>query len=257
MNGMIKESNLRVDDLKIVGQLYLPDRGKVPFPGVILCHGVPSGSVDPNDGGYPLLAITISERGLAVYTFRFRGSGESEGNFDILGWLHDLRAAVDYMQNAPEVSPSKLAVVGFSAGASVAICEAAVDRRVAAVAACASPMDFRAISEAEKPQYTTAYFRKIGIIRDENYPPSLENWLSGFRQVNALACVSQIAPRPLLFLHSEGDKVVPVGDSRKLFEKAGEPKKIHIFEGDEHRLRKHEEAVEVLIAWLKETLGKI
>ena len=60
---MIKEANLRVDDLKIVGQLYLPDQGKVPFPGVILCHGVPSGSVDPNDGGYPLLAKTISERG--------------------------------------------------------------------------------------------------------------------------------------------------------------------------------------------------
>ena len=254
---MIKDANLRVDNLKIVGQLYLPDQGKAPFPGVILCHGVPSGSVDPKDGGYPLLAKTISERGLAVYTFRFRGSGESEGNFDILGWLHDLRSAVDYMQNATEVNPKKLAVVGFSAGASVAICEAAGDRRVAAVAACASPMDFRAISEAEKPEYTTGYFRKIGIIRDDNYPPSLENWLSGFRQVNALACVSKIAPRPLLFLHSEGDKVVPVADSRKLFEMAGEPKKIHIFEGDEHRLRKHAEAVEVLIEWLKQTLGKI
>jgi dipeptidyl aminopeptidase/acylaminoacyl peptidase len=55
----------------------------------------------------------------------------------------------------------------------------------------------------------------------------------------------------LLLLHSGGDKVVPVSNSRRLFEKAGEPKELHVFAGDEHRLRKHEEAVKVLISWLK------
>ena len=76
---MFKDADLMVDNLKIVGQLYLPDKGQGPYPGVILCHGIPSGTVDPADGGYPLLAQTISAAGLAVYTFRFRGSGESEG----------------------------------------------------------------------------------------------------------------------------------------------------------------------------------
>jgi dipeptidyl aminopeptidase/acylaminoacyl peptidase len=250
---MIKEANLSVDNLKITGQLFWPDKGKGPFPGVILCHGVPSGRVDPNDGGYPLLAKTISEAGLAVYTFRFRGSGESQGNFDIGGWLRDLEAAVDYMQKAGEAQKSKLALVGFSAGAAVAICAAANDKRVTAVAACASPTDFSAISETDNPQYSVSYFRKIGIIRDDSFPPSLTAWLNDFRQVNTLKRVAQIAPRPLLLLHSEGDKVVAVGDSLKLFEKAGEPKQIRILAGDEHRLRKHEEAVKILIGWLKET----
>jgi putative redox protein len=251
---MFKEANLSVDNLKIVGQLYLPEQGKGPFPGVILCHGIPSGSVDPSDGGYPLLAQTISAAGLAVYTFRFRGSGESEGNFGILGWQRDLQAAIDYMQKARHVQKSQLALVGFSAGAALAICMAAGDKRVTAVAACASPMDFSSIFDAEKAQFTVAYFRKIGIIRDANYPPFLSDWLNDFRRVEALACVSKIAPRPLLLLHSQGDKVVPVSNSQKLFEKAGQPKQIQIFTGDEHRLRKHEEAVRVLIAWLGQNL---
>ena len=136
---MIKEANLFVDGWKIIGQLYLPDFGQAPYPGVILCHGIPSGSVDPTDGGYPLLASTISKAGFAVYTFRFRGSGESQGNFDILGWLHDLESAVDYMYLSASVNKRKIALVGFSAGAAVAICTADRDKKVSAVVACASP----------------------------------------------------------------------------------------------------------------------
>ncbi|HSW56802.1 MAG TPA: alpha/beta fold hydrolase [Dehalococcoidales bacterium] len=250
---MIQEVNLRVDNLKIAGQLFLPDNGRGPFSAVILCHGVPSGAVDPTDGGYPLLAQTLASEGLAVYTFRFRGAGESEGNFDILGWLRDLQSAVQYMMT--EGTPkSRLALVGFSAGAAVAICAAAADSRIAAVAACASPLDFSAISQAENPQYTVAYFRKIGIIRDENFPPSLPAWLDNFRRISALACVEKLSPRPLLLLHSKGDRVVPSACSQKLYLRAGEPKQIEIFEGEEHRLRKHPEAVKRLSVWLKETL---
>jgi uncharacterized protein len=251
---MIQEANLSVDNLKIVGQLHLPEKGCSPFPGLILCHGVPSGTVDPADGGYPLLAQTLAVEGFAVYTLRFRGSGESQGNFDMAGWRRDLEAAISFMQNEREIQPSRLALVGFSAGAALAICAAAEDRRVAAVAACAAPMDFSAISEAEKPQYSVAYFRKIGLIQDEYFPPSLENWLAGFRRTNALQCVDRLAPRPLLLLHSEGDKVVPVDNSLRLFEKAGQPKRIHVLSGKEHRLRKHPEAVKLLIEWLKSSL---
>ena len=108
---MIKDANLRVDGLKIVGQLYLPEGREPPYPAVILCHGIPSVTVDPTDGGYPLLAETISRDGLAVYTFRFRGSGESEGNFDIAGWDRDLKAAIDYLYSLPEIDKKRIALV--------------------------------------------------------------------------------------------------------------------------------------------------
>jgi len=249
---MMKAANLTVDGLKITGQLYLPETGSPPYPAVILCHGVPSGISDPADGGYPLLAKTISAAGLAVYTFRFRGTGESEGNFDIAGWTHDLKAVIDYLYAQPEIESSHISLVGFSAGAAVSIYMAAQDKRITSVIACASPADFRAISDAGKPQLTIDHFRKIGIIRDPGYPRSLEEWLNGFRRVNALQSVAAIAPRPLLLVHSRGDGIVPVSDSEKLFARAGEPKKLVIIEGTEHRLRRNETAVATIIQWLKE-----
>ena len=248
---MIKDANLAVDSLTIVGQLYWPEDMDPPYPAVILCHGIPSGLVDPTDGGYPLLAKTISEEGFAVYTFRFRGTGASQGNLDIAGWTHDLKAVIDYLWGLPEIDHGRLSLVGFSAGASVSIYVAAQDKRVSSIIACAAPANFNAISEPGKSQLTLDYFRKIGIIRDPDFPPSVAEWLNGFRRINALHSVADIAPRPLLLLHAKGDAVVPVSNAEKLYEAAGEPKQIIIVEGTEHRLRRDELAVDTIISWLK------
>jgi len=252
---MIRELDLTVDALKIRGQLYLPEKTAPPSPAVILCHGIPSGLADPTDGGYPLLARTISGEGLAVYTFRFRGSGESQGNFDIPGWTRDLRAAVDTVYKQPEIDPKRLALVGFSAGASVSIYVAAQDRRVAAVAACASPADFSSISESAGFQTTLQHFRQIGIIRDPAFPPSLPGWLEGFRSVNALQAIPSISPRPVLLIHAAQDPVVPLSNSERLYQAAGEPRQFIVIPGDEHRLRRSQTAVNCLINWLKANLN--
>jgi uncharacterized protein len=249
--SMIKDLNLKVDGLKIRGQLYLPDHGKAPYPAVILCHGVPSGIVDPADGGYPLLARTISAEGFAVYTFRFRGTGESEGNFEVTGWTRDLTAAIKELSDQPEIDRSKIILTGFSAGAVVSLFVTARDKSIAGVAACASPADFSAISESDNPSAVLEYFRKIGIIRDPSFPPSMDKWLNGFRSVNALKVVGSISPRPVLLIHAAEDPVVPLNNSEKLYESAREPRKIIIIEGSEHRLRRNITAVDALIQWLK------
>jgi dipeptidyl aminopeptidase/acylaminoacyl peptidase len=249
---MKRDVGLSVDGLKIVGQLYLPEDVDPPHPGVILCHGIPTGKADPTDGGYPLLAKTIAGQGFVVLAFNFRGAGESEGDFDVVGWSHDLKAAIEFMWDLPDIDDSHIALVGFSAGASISIYVAAQDKRVAAVAACACPCDFNAISDSGNPQLNIDYFRKIGIIRNPNYPPSLRNWLSDFRKVNALHSVADIAPRPLFLVHAAGDNVVPSRNAEMLFNKAGHPKQILIIEGAEHRLRRNETAVKAIIAWLKE-----
>ncbi len=252
---MIKDLNLTVDSLNIRGQLYLSENLDPPYPAVILCHGVPSGMVDPTDGGYPLLASAISQEGLAVYTFRFRGTGESQGNFDALGWTHDLQAAIDALYQQPEIDKKRLALVGFSAGAAVSLVVAAHDKRVAAVAACASPVDFSSISESTNPQITLHYFRKVGIIRDPAFPPSVEEWLAGFRSVNALKAIAAISPRPVLLIHSAQDPIVPLSNSERLYQAAGEPRQIIVIEGSEHRLRRNQTAVGSLIHWLKANLN--
>jgi uncharacterized protein len=247
---MINDLDLTVDGLKIRGQLYLPEDADPPYPAVILCHGIPSGTVDPADPGYPLLARTISDEGFAVYTFRFRGTGESQGNFDILGWTRDLKAAIEAVYQRPDIDKKRLALAGFSAGAAVSIFMTAQDRRVAAVAACASPADFSSISGAD-PRAVLSRFRNIGIIRDPFFPPSMEEWLAGFRSLNALEVISSISPRPVLLIHAARDPVVPLGNSERLYEAAGEPRQLIVIEDSEHRLRRSEMAVDSLITWLK------
>jgi dipeptidyl aminopeptidase/acylaminoacyl peptidase len=61
---MIKNVDLTVDGLKIIGQLYLPQKTDPPYPTVVLCHGIPSGMVDPNDPGYPFLAENHFQQGI-------------------------------------------------------------------------------------------------------------------------------------------------------------------------------------------------
>jgi fermentation-respiration switch protein FrsA (DUF1100 family) len=194
--------------------------------------------------------------GFAVFTFSFRGAGVSEGNFDIAGWVRDLAAVIDYVWDFPDLDDSHLYLVGFSAGASVSIYVAAQDKRISGVAGCASPADFSVITDSGKAEPSLNYFRKIGIIRDPGFPPSVADWLNGFRKVNALHSVVEISPRPLLLVHGSQDNVVPLISSHKLFDRAGEPKQIVIIDAAEHRLRRNQEAVEVIIKWLKEQLRR-
>jgi dipeptidyl aminopeptidase/acylaminoacyl peptidase len=240
---------LTVDGLKISGELFIPG-DKPPYPTVCLCHGVPSGITEPDDGGYPALAERISKEGFTTFFFNFRGSRNSEGNFDISGWLRDLNAVIDYLWQQPEVDRNQLALVGNSAGAAVSVCTAAKDKRIAAVATMACPAELSFISKDPAP--TIKYFRDIGIIRDPSFPPSIEKWLEGFKEAAAIRDIAGIAPRPLLIVHGVEDDVVKVSDARELFQVAGEPKMLVLIEGAGHRLRREERAVQAVIDWLKD-----
>jgi len=241
---------LEVDGLDISARLYLPD-GKTPYPTVCVCHGIPAGIPDPSDRGYPLLAEQICRHGFGVLLFSFRGTGASGGNLDILGWTRDLEAAIDYLLALPEVDRSRLVLLGFSGGAAVSIYVAAQDGRVSSVAACACPAEFTLFSKTDELPSLIDHFRSIGVIRDSDFPPSAEEWLNGFKLVSPIDYVAGISPRPLLLVHGSRDETVAVSDAYRLYDKAGGPKKLVIIDGAGHRLRRDDEAMAVVLDWLK------
>ncbi len=242
---------LQVDGISIVGQLVLPD-SKNQYPAVCLCHGAPSGNPpDPDDGGYPALAERVCREGFAAFFFNFRGAGDSGGNMDLVGWTHDLHAAIDYLWSRDSIDRSNLSLVGFSAGAATSIYVASEDERVSAVAACASPADFDFLTETEEPQDIIDRFRGTGAIRDEDFPPSVKGWFDNLKQITPVNHVGKIAPRNLLIVHGSQDDVVPVSHAYRLNDKAGEPKKLLIIDGAGHRLRREDSAVNAILEWLK------
>jgi fermentation-respiration switch protein FrsA (DUF1100 family) len=246
---LIEPVTLRVDGINIVGQLYLPD-GDMPYQTVCVCHGIPSGVSDPTDRGYAALAEYFSSNGLAVLIFNFRGAGASGGNLDILGWTQDLRAAIDYLYALDEVDKSWLSLLGFSGGAAAAVYVAAEDKRVTSVVSCACPAEFKQWTRGE-PSSLVGHFRDIGAIRDNGFPPSPRQWLDGFKVVKPINHIARISPRSLLIVHGSRDDTVSVNDARRLYAKAGEPKKLVIIERGGHRLRRDAGAMAVVLDWLK------
>jgi len=228
---------ITVDGIAIIGQEFLPvkDNG---YPAVCLCHGVPSGNPpDPGDGGYPVLAETFCAQQYPAYIFNFRGSGDSGGNFDMPGWTRDLQSIVSYILGLENNRGRGLYLVGFSGGAAVSIYVASRDDRVSGVAACACPADFSLFSGRGSPQDIVDGYRRIGIIRDADFPRSARAWLDDFLPVTPVDHVDKIAPRPLLLVHGTEDDVVPIIYARRLFERAGEPRELKVIEGAGHRLR--------------------
>ena len=250
-----REVSLAVEGIDIVGEAYFPEGGRENLPALCICHGIPSGSPpDPSDEGYPALAKTLRAAGFVTLIFNFRGTGASGGNFDILGWVKDLEAAIDYLYSCPGIDRHRLYLMGFSGGAAVSACVAARNSRVSKVVLCACPAEFRGLIAQENAQSSIDHFRRIGIIRDKDFPSSVDDWLQGFRYVAPLRWVDKIAPRSLLLLQGAKDDVVDVSQAWLLYHKAKEPKEIAVIEGAGHRLRLSKEAMDIALKWLKKEI---
>ena len=202
-----------------------------------------------------MLAERFCSQGFVVLIFNFRGTGESEGNFDILGWTRDLEAAIDYLCRLDVVDKSRLSVMGFSGGALATVYCAAKDKRISSVVACACPARFFDISEFSRVEEFLEHCRQVGIIRDGNFPPSADEWAGGFEVVSPLKWIHKIAPRPILIIHGDSDQTVDPSHAWELYHRAGKPKDIAIIAGGEHKLRLSEPAMSAALSWLKKVNG--
>ena len=259
----VETITLSVDGLAIAAEFHLPASDvSLPtshIPSLILCHGLPASPYDPSDKSYSEMAQRIASLGFAVFIFNFRGAGLSDGNFDILGWAHDLHAAIDYVHERQEVDRKRLFVLGSSAGAAVAVYVTAHDTstssgrrsKVSALACLACPAQFG----VEKGDATRLLeqSRRVGIIKDPDFPATVEEWRANFREASPIRWIDKISPRPLLLIHGEQDELIPVSQAKELFEKAGQPKELVILPGLGHRLRREEKPMQVALEWF----GKI
>ncbi len=75
-------------------------------------------------------------------------------------------------------------------------------------------------------------------------------------QVYGTRTVERLAPRSLLLAHGTADKILDAKASRDIYARAGEPKRLELFEGAGHSLRSCAgELFELVQGWLMEAVS--
>jgi putative redox protein len=195
---------------------------------------------------FPELADRIAtELSWFVLVFTFRGCGDSAGDFSLGGWLDDLRAAARFLRHVDGVRD--VWVAGFGTGGALALCAAAGDPEIKGVATMGAPADFD--DWANHPRRLLQHARDAGIIGSSSFPSSFDSWSRELRDIRAVSCAAEVAPRPLLLMHGSDDDAVPVFDARVLADAHGAAA-LRIIDGGSHQLRHDPRAVAILLGWL-------
>jgi len=229
--------------LHLSGHLARPTTpGVSSSPGLVLCHGFPAGPGGAATSGqtYPELADRLAaDTGWMVLTFNFRGTGASEGDFSLGGWLDDLRAATDHLL-AEGVSGVWLA--GSSTGGALALCQTAEDDRIRGVATLSAPPFLQ-------------HARSIGVIDDPSFPPDPLQWARELREIRPVSVIGKIPPRPILLVHGADDDSVRLDDARVLADAAGDAVELRVLAEAGHRLRHDPRAIALLLGWMERQAG--
>jgi len=137
---MIPEQSVTIPvapELTLEGALVLPASATV---GVVLCHPHPLYGGDMDNHVVGAAAEACQARGLATLRFNFRGVGGSRGAWDEgRGEQDDVRQALAFL--AQRLAPSaRLALAGYSFGASMSARVAASGQRLAGLSLIAPPL---------------------------------------------------------------------------------------------------------------------
>ena len=178
-----------------------------------------------------------------VFTFNFRGTGGSEGDFSVGGWLADQRKAVDLLSEREEVNG--VWMVGTGAGGTLALITAAEDERVRGVATLGAQATLRGWDTSRFIDHC----RRMGVLRTPGAPGDPTAWAKEIADVDAVAAARRLAPRPFLVLHGSDDDVAPLDDARILAEAHGDAE-LRVVMTAGRRIRHDPRAIASLFGWL-------
>jgi len=190
-------------------------------PGVVLLPGA-TVSKEQEQG----LAEFLSGLGYASIALDQRNMGGVDIQSDLKKFLdgqeptehkmvHDALAAAEVLRMQPEIDPSRIVYIGESNGGRFAIIASALDpksRGVIAISTCGYGVEEDIDSLRMNGPDTVKFFRSID---PDTY-------------------LDRIPPRRFVMIHSLNDTVIPIDYANRTYEKALEPKAMHIVECSTH-----------------------
>jgi fermentation-respiration switch protein FrsA (DUF1100 family) len=265
------------DGLICAGWLFAPvDLQPSGASGIVLVHGL--GGVKEMD--LEPFATAFADAGHVVLAFDHRFLGESQG--DPRGQIfphqqqEDLRNAITWLGERPEVDRERIGVWGTSFGGGHVIQVAAHDKRIKAAVAQAPPIDawtnfqriappelmdalLQVVAEDRRYRYATGERRSLPMFAPEGQPSALgheeyerhvewqkraPHWHNGItiesleRILEFLpgAYIERVAPTPLLMIVASDDVVTPTDLALEAYERARSPKSLHKFDGEHYAI---------------------
>lgn len=259
------------EGVRLAGDFYRPDDAGADDAraGILLCHGY----TGVKSLYLPDNARVLTEAGYVVLAFDYKGWGQSEGpraRLAPFGRVADALAALTFLQTRPGVDPARIGLYGTSYGGATVVWAAALDERVRCVVSVVGVGDGRRwMRSVRRPDEWHDLLeraredREQAVLSGESALAERDEILLQDRASAALSAaaraanpdaistvpaafidetlsfhadwvVGRIAPRPLLLVTTEDDRLVPPEESRSLYARAGEPKKLVVLEGYGH-----------------------
>ncbi len=124
---------IEVGEIALEGILELVEKDQQP--GLVLCHPHPLFGGNMDDSRLLALSNAAVNKGFNILRFNYRGVGKSQGKFGQgIGEIQDTIAALSLLRSHPHTDDSRIALLGYSFGGSIAIA-AAMDANPAALVA--------------------------------------------------------------------------------------------------------------------------
>lgn len=158
------------------------------------------------------LAAALQRQGLQVLLFDYRGYGGNEGKPTEVGLRADAQAAHDYLLERGDVDASRLIYFGESLGTALAIAMAAEHPPAGVI--LRSP--FTSLAEVGQAHYPFLPVRFL-----------LQDRFAAIDEIQRVTC-------PVLVIAGDRDRIIPVGQSRRLYEAVTSTKDLVILEAADH-----------------------
>jgi pimeloyl-ACP methyl ester carboxylesterase len=223
---VLQARTLVTDDGVPIEAIHLPHDGDL---AIVLAHGF---TLSWQHGHVWRVANRLS-RHAAVVTFDFRGHGRS-GGLSTLGdrEIKDLDVAIAY---ARELGYRRIAIVGFSMGASIVVRYAGLVGGVDAAVSVSGPGHWFYRGTLPMRRLHWAVERRAGRLVTRAW---LKTRVSPVRwnpvPVPPADAAAQISPIPFLVVHGDRDLYFPVEHAHQLYDAAQDPRELWIVPGFGH-----------------------
>lgn len=195
-----------------------------PVAGVVLLHGVRS-----NRRGVTNRVPFLHAAQYSVLAIDFQAHGESTGDHITFGYLerHDARAAVAWLQS--KLPGKRVAVIGVSMGAAAAVMNGAALDTDALIIETMYPSLDEAVDNRMRDNLGWWGPLFSGVLLAQT-KPRLGFWSSELTPISELVEIRA----PIFVIAGEKDTYTSLDESKRIFEKAREPKEFWSVENAKH-----------------------